>query len=140
MATATCISEEQKLAAKIADATPSTLVQIAPGRWMIVGGGALPDVCLVSFRRMPDGTLELQPITDRLVALTEPIIKKLGFTDGDASTLRRLATAGFIEIVRVSPHRRLINLDSYYNHLRRVAKDPEFWDNEANRAAYREAL
>jgi hypothetical protein len=104
------------------------------------GGGKLPDVCLATFRPMKDGTVELLPITDRLVALTPPLVKRLGFSDDDASTLQRLATAGFIEIVRVSPHRRLINLDSYYNHLRRVAEDPEFWDNEANRAAYREAL
>jgi hypothetical protein len=140
MPTATCIPRAQKLVTKLSAATAPELIQIAPGRWMPNGGGKLPDVCLATFRRMNDGTVELLPITERLFALTEPLVKRLGFTDGDASTLQRLATAGFIEIVRVSPHRRLINLDSYYNHLRRVAEDPEFWDNEDNRAAYREAL
>ena len=140
MPTSMCIPCAQRLATKLTSATAPELIQVAPGRWMPNGGGKLPDVCLATFRPMKDGTVELLPITDRLVALTPPLVKRLGFSDDDASTLQRLATAGFIEIVRVSPHRRLINLDSYYNHLRRVAEDPEFWDNEANRAAYREAL
>lgn len=53
--------------------------------------------------------------------------------------LRRLIRAGFVEGYQPSPCCCMINLHSYFDHLNRVAEDPEFWD-EKRRARYSAAL
>jgi hypothetical protein len=116
------------------------MVQVAPGRWMVNGGGEPPEVVIASLSKRGDGTYECLPITERMAALDAALVRRLGFSSDRGRTLKRLAMAGFIEIVYPSPKRALINLDSYYNHLRRVAEDPEFWKNDANRKAYTETI
>ena len=55
------------------------------------------------------------------------LAKKLGFL-GTWETIIRLGRAGFIEVIQVAPRVTLINIDSWYNHLRRCAEDPDFWE------------
>jgi hypothetical protein len=135
IATRQTIPVTERLATKLRSATAPEMVQVAPGRWMVNGGGKPPEVVIASLSARGDGTYECLPITERLAALTAALIKRLGFSSDRGRTLKRLAMAGFIEIIYPSPRRALINLDSYYNHLRRVAEDPEFWQDEANRKA-----
>jgi hypothetical protein len=72
--------------------------------------------------------------------LDRRLARMLGFA-GQYATLHRLGWAGFIEIVSPSPGVSLLNLDSWFNHLRRCAEDPEFWSKSGpNYRAYSEAI
>jgi hypothetical protein len=76
-----------------------------------------------------DGTMTPVPVTQRLVRLDYDLARMLGFPGG-YNTLRRLGEAGFVEIIKAAPSFHLINLDSWFNHLRRCAENPEFWDRQ----------
>ena len=87
---------------------------------------------------LANGNWKPVPFTEHLVKLDSELAALLGFP-GQFHTLYRLADSGFVEIVKVSPQVRLINLDSWFNHLRRCAENPEFWENAARRKAYNQS-
>lgn len=104
------------------------MVEIAPHSFAPCRkNGRAPDVCLCMWRQNDDGTFTPYPINQRLVRLDRRLAELLGFPEG-YNTLRRLGEAGFIEIIKAAPHFTLLNLDSYFNHLRRCAEDPWFWE------------
>jgi len=140
MAATNKIPVTERLTTKLRSATAPELVQVSPGRWMVNGGGRLPDVVLASLSPCGDGTYQCLPFTERLAPLDAALVHRLGFGSDRGRTLKRLAKAGFIEIIYPTPKRPLINLDSYYNHLRRVAEDPEFWEKKDNLKAYQETI
>jgi len=77
-----------------------------------------------------DGTLGIRPLKGaRNMRLTRHSIRALGF-DKRLTTLVRLARAGFIEVSHPSPGIRLLNVDSWFEHLRRTQEDPDFWDED----------
>lgn len=123
----------------MAAATAARMVQVAPGRYVPTKEGDAPDFTFARWSKKANGEYELLPEATRLVRLTGELIRQLGFA-GRADTLFRLGRAGFIEVVKVSPQAAMINLDSWFNHVRRCAEDPEFWETEENRDEYRKAL
>ena len=103
------------------------MVQVAPGKWMPRGEAEPPEVSLCRWQGNGDGTYRPDPQVDRLVRLDAKLARLLGF-EGRWRTLERLGRMGCIEIITVSPRFRLINLASWFNHLRKCAEDPELWN------------
>ena len=112
---------------RLKTATKPSMVMVAPGRYAPAMRGKAPDMCICYWQDNGDGTMRPYPVNQRLVRLDSNVARLLGFA-GQYCTLRRLGEAGFIEIVKAAPGFTLINLDSWFNHLRRCAEDPEFWD------------
>ena len=130
----------KKLPDRLKDATKPAMVLAAPGKWVPYKAELPPDVSLCRWLANGDGTFSAIPFTERMVRLDQRLGNILGFADR-WDTLRRLAGAGFIEIIQITPHCSMINLDSYYNHLRRCAEDSEFWDHDGEAyKAYTENL
>ena len=55
------------------------------------------------------------------------------------NSLRRLMTAGFVKWHQVTPGQYAFDLQSYYQHVAKVAADPEFWSG-TNLRKYMEAI
>ncbi len=72
------------------------------------------------------------PIGGRFSRVRSELVSLLGFNTGaDAQkyeTLLRLARAGFIDMVKVSPGCWLLDVDSWHRHLLRCMENPEMWD------------
>jgi len=123
-----------------------SMVQVSPGRYVPAEGDVPPERCLAFWRGNADGSYEAVPYTDRLVRLNRELLVVLGLYDADHgrssfNTMYRLHRAGFIEMVKAAPRMWMLNLDSWFNHLARVAEDAEFWaEGRGNIEAYREAL
>lgn len=106
-----------------------TLVQVAPGKWAMRGGPD-PEYILAEVFRHPDGTLGFRPSGEgRFVKLTPHVGELLGFA-GQLHTIRRLARAGFIRMPQPSPCVYMLELDSWFEHMRTTEDDPDFWDPE----------
>lgn len=119
----------QSLAARLKDATRPDMVQVSPGKWSPRIGCQVPEMTLAQWHREADGTYTPAPITERMVKLSNKLCTMLGFP-GQVETIRRLARAGNIECIKFSPQIYLLNIDSWFNHLRRCAEDAEFWDRD----------
>ena len=125
---------------RLKDATRPAMVQVAPGRWMPQKKDQIPEMSVCRWQSNADGTFTPLPMTERMVRITQDLVTLLGFP-GQWNTITRLARAGFIETLQVAPHVTLLNLDSWYNHLRRVAEDSEFWSADGeNFKEYRKAI
>jgi hypothetical protein len=122
----------ESLPKRLHSATRPDMVQIAPNKYVPHRKGAQPPaVSLCSWTPNADGSYSPIPFTDRLVRLDNKVGALLGFAGHQRTTLRRLGMAGFIDIVMLTPKCTLINIDSYFNHLRRCSEDPDgFWDRE----------
>lgn len=129
-------SSRTPLAAAARDAARPDMVRVAPGRhaWVPadVARGRVAGHVLCRWSRQPDGTYAPVPLPYRLVRMTPELTAMLGFVSGNrtvrADTLLRLAAAGFIECVRMSPHCWMLDLDSWFRHLADCLDDPEYWD------------
>lgn len=131
-------SSNSRTADALKKAVQPAMVQVAPGRYVPANEQELQEYCLCRWQKMPEGNYMLIPENVRLVRLTAQLGHALGFP-GQHQTIYRLGRAGFIEVVWVSPQCAMLNLDSWFNHLRRCAEDPEFWDPEGdNRKLYSE--
>lgn len=114
---------------------------IAPGKWVAEPGRDVPQYCIATVTPSKEGHYTVNPLPEKMQRLNARLLTALGLGLGQWDTLRRLARAGFIELVRLGPSCTLLNLDSYYNHLRRVSEDPDFWEpGKGNLEAYRESL
>jgi len=137
--TSTPESSELKTAERLRALTRPDMVQVAPGRWSPRPGKKPPEFTVASWKNNGDGTYTAVPHEERMIRLTRKLADALGF-QCQLHTFYRLGNAGFIELLHPAPGRRLLNLDSWYNHLRRVAEDPDFWSSDGkNLKAYREA-
>jgi hypothetical protein len=124
------VPNETPLVDRLREATKPVFVQAAPGKWVPCKPHEKHPYMTISYwHDNGDGTYTPYPVTERLVKLDSSVATKLGF-DGQYNTLRRLAEAGFIETIKVAPGLTLINVDSYFNHLKRTSEDPEFWDRK----------
>lgn len=130
------LTDNRPLAMTMREASRSDMVRVAPGRnaWM-PAERAQSEVArhvLCRWSRQPDGTYQPVPLPYRLVRMTPETTAMLGFVSGNrtvrADTLLRLAAAGFIDCVRVSPHCWMLDLDSWFRHLEDCLDDPEYWD------------
>ena len=107
-----------------------SLLLIAPGLYRVAEGidpASIPDILLARTHRAADGAIRLVPAGEQWIRVDSETVEALGLK-GNWQTLLRLAACGFIEIVRPSPRTSLLNLASWWSHLRRVAEDPDFWD------------
>ena len=109
-----------------------TLVQVAPGRWALRRPDLDPELVVCQTAKLPDGTIELRPVEEQWAKLNTGLARLLGFA-GEYQTIHRLMQGGFVEGVRVAPNTTLLNLQSWWNHLRRCSEDPEFWDRDSKR-------
>ena len=112
---------------RLRELTKPVMIQVAPGKWMADQDKTPPDYTVAEWHKNGDGSYTPVPAAGKLVRVTSRLVRELGFT-GQWCTLRRLWRAGFVEMLQIAPNTTLINLDSYYNHLRRVAEDPDFWE------------
>jgi len=119
----------QTLPERLREAARPDMVQVAPGRWAPRAGSDAPDMTIARWHREPDGTYTPIPCAERMAKLTNRLCRMLGMP-GQAETLRRLGRAGNIELIKISPQIYLLNLDSWFNHLRRCAENPELWDKD----------
>ena len=116
------------------------MIEVAPGQWKPVDPDAqIPSVTMAYWSPNDDGTWKLIPFKDHLVRLNSTLARALGFP-GQYNTLLRLAAAGFVEIVRAAPGTSLLNLDSWFNHLRRCAEDPDFWKDPKRLKVYKDTF
>ena len=128
----------KKLHETVATATKPDMVRVAPVRhaW-VQKDAAVPPAKYVVCRwvKQNEETYAPVPVAGRLVKVCPDLMALLGFNTGRRSsryeTLYRLANAGFIEMVRISPGCWLIDLDSWYRHLSRCMNEPEMWDEGA---------
>jgi hypothetical protein len=127
------------LSTRLAAITARRMIPVAPGRYVSAQGKSAPDFTFARWSRRPDGHYELLPEETHMVRLTGSVIRMLGFNER-ADTIFRLARAGFVEVVQIAPKTTMLNLDSWWNHVRRCAEDPDFWNNTANIDEYRKAL
>lgn len=116
---------------RLRDLTRPDMVQVAPGRWAPAPGRKPPDFTIAEWHQNPDGTFTPVPHPERMVRLTRKLVARLVGESIQMHTFYRLARAGFIEIVHPVPGMRLINIDSWYNHLRRCSETPEMWGPES---------
>lgn len=122
----------------VAAATKPDMVRVAPDRhaWVPAQSGEQPaQFVLCRWSKQRDGTHVPIPVAGRLVRVGPDLLALMGFNTGRRSsryeTLYRLANAGFIEMVRISPGCWLLDLDSWYRHLSKCMEEPEMWDDGA---------
>jgi hypothetical protein len=112
---------------RLREATRPMMAQVAPGKfapWK--AKGKVQEYCLCMWHDNGDGTYSPIPVNQRLLRLDRELASLLGFP-GQYATLRRLGVAEMVEIMPVAPHCYFINLDSWFNHIRRCAENPEIW-------------
>lgn len=126
---------------RLKEATRPTMVQVAPGKYAPwKAKGKIQEYVLCMWHDNGDGTWNPIPVNQRLLRLDRDLAKMLGFS-GQYQTLRRLGTAGIIELIPVAPHCCFLNLDSWFNHVRRCAENPEIWEKGSKwLKAYRSAI
>ena len=90
---------------------------------------------MCTWSKQREGDFKPVPVAGRLVRVCPELLALLGFNTGRRAsryeTLYRLANAGYIEMVRISPGCWLIDLDSWYRHLSACMNDPYMWDEDA---------
>jgi hypothetical protein len=134
-------ARKMELSARLKKATKPCMVQVSPGRYIPDNREIDPGYTLARWEANGDGTFRLAVDPGRLVRFTYKLARLMGFHGKNMLTLYRLSRAGFIEIVNVAPKCPMINIDSWFNHLKRCAEDPEFWDKgRGNREEYRKSM
>ena len=122
-------SAEHPTVAKYRRRAKPAMVKISPGLYAPADPHVdVPETGVGMFFPDGKGRYEFSPVQERMVKMTEDLLERLGMKNRK-QTMLRLSRAGFIEIVKPGPGIHLLNLDSWFNHLARVAEDPEeFWD------------
>jgi hypothetical protein len=129
------------LPARLAAITRPDMAQIAPGKYAPTSD-KVPEMTLCTWQKAGDNHYHPVPVAERWVQVDRFLLRSLGFQGPRprADVLLRLGRAGFIEIIRATPGCHMLNLDSWFNHLRRCAEDPFFWEDEARIDEYRKSL
>lgn len=100
----------------------------------------VPEFSIGKFIEVAPDRFQFIPVLENFVRVSDDVLKKLGI-GRQWRTLCRLARAGFVEMIQIAPHTYLLNLDSYYGHVRRCAEEGEdFWAKPGNLEQYRRAL
>lgn len=129
-----------RMPTKLKEAAQARMVQVAPGRWIPFHQETPPELSLCEWKPNQDGTFHPWPHEERLVRISAKLARLLGF-EGNWNTLYRLGRMGCIEIIQAAPRFYLLNLTSWFNHLRRCSEDPEFWsEQKGNISEYRKVI
>lgn len=116
------------LSERIRRATRPVMVQIAPGVYAKhPDAAAAQEITIARYVEDAPGQYRLVAMPERLFRLTQPLLDMIGMSR-QRMTIMRLARAGMIEVVKVSPSTCMINLDSWFNHVRRCAEEPDLWE------------
>lgn len=114
------------------------VIEVAPGmKVMQLPPAHVPEIAIIKWRACGDGTY--QP----MLHIYEPEIRvteAARLLHIDYKTLRRLICGGFVGGSQPSPGFYQMNLSSWFEHVERVRRDPEFWSRKVNAAKYRDAL
>jgi hypothetical protein len=114
------------------------MVEVAPGiKTAQLAQEHVPELAIVKWRAIGDGTY--QPV----LVIYEPEIRVTEAARTlhvDYKILRRLLNGGFVAGTQPSPGFYQMSLSSWFEHVERVRKDPEFWSRKENMRKYREAL
>jgi hypothetical protein len=73
----------------------------------------------------------------KVMLLDEAGYRALGLTEKQRNSLWRLCEAGMLKIYPVTPRVRLLDMQSWNEHMERLESDPWFWDDPANIQHYR---
>ncbi len=117
------------------------MIEVAPGKWVPKDSEKrIQEFVIARVDRAPDGTYKLTPQFDTMVRVDRQLVTLLGLK-GNWNVLRRLGRGGWVEMIKISPGCTLINLDTWFNHLRRCAEDDEMWaKGGANYLEYRKMI
>lgn len=128
-------------ARQLKKATSPAMVRVAPNLYAPDPAcPKVPEFSIGKFVETASGHYEFRPVLENFVRINQAVLQKLGI-GRQWHTLIRLARANFVELIKIAPGCYLINLDSYYNHVRRCAEaGPEFWEKKDNLEQYRRAL
>ena len=121
--------------AAVAAAAKPDMLRVAAGKhaWVPKEGGEPPALALCRWSPDGEGAFRPVPVGDgRWARLDARLLALLGFRSGSRpgryATLLRLARAGFVEMVKVSPGCWLLDLDSWHRHLVACMDDPDMWE------------
>lgn len=135
-------SPRQAFAARVAELTRPDMVRVAPDRdcWVPKPGAAVPAFTVCRWVKRGDGMVPI-PVGGRWMRLSAELCAELGFRDVNRyrkhETMMRLHRAGFIDMVQPSPGVWLLDIDSWYRHLKACADNPEMWEEGSDdRATY----
>jgi hypothetical protein len=115
---------------KMAEVAPG--VKVAP-----LAKEHVPELAVIKWQAIGDGTYRPVVIINETDIRVSKAAKVL---DIDYKTLLRLIRAGFIKSTQPAPRWLHMSLSSWFDHVERVRKDPEFWSRKENMQKYREAL
>lgn len=114
---------------RLQKATKENMVEVAPGRYAPADPQIpVAEYTVARWHKNGDGTWRAVPFKEPFLRLDQRLATLLGFNSRGWNTIRRLGRAGYVEIIQIAPGTSLINLDSWFNHLRRCAENPEIWD------------
>jgi hypothetical protein len=128
--------------AQLRKATAPVMVPVAPHLYALDPNcPRAPEFSIGKYLEVAPGKFKFVPVLEHFARVDNRVLSELGIAN-QWHTLCRLARAGFIELIAIAPRCYLLNLDSYYNHVRRCAEGGEgFWsEGKGNLEAYREAL
>jgi hypothetical protein len=113
---------------------PPRMVEVGPGQFAPapVQGElpfGVPETVFCDVVELPQGGVyKLVPRSwEQLERVTVELCARLGL-GRQTRTLRRLIRGGFVDGGRVSPEVYTVNLASYFQHLKRCAEDPDYWE------------
>jgi hypothetical protein len=114
------------------------VIEVAPDKKIVpLPKEHLPELAIARLQDCGDGTYRpVLKIIDPELKIFDAV-KVLGIP---YRMLLRLCRAGFVEYSQPAPHSIKVNLVSWFEHVEKVKQDPEFWQREKNRQAYRNAL
>jgi len=135
-------SQRQAFAQRLAELTRPDMVRVAPDKncWLPKQNAAVPNYALCRWVKSGQGYAPI-PVGGRWVRLSAGLCAELGFRDVSRyrkhETVMRLYRAGFIDMVQASPGVWLLNIDSWFRHLKACAENPEMWeDGSEDRETY----
>ena len=116
-----------------------SLVEVAPGMYRPTNPADVPEIVLARLAATGNGAYRLVPAGEAWVRLCTEVVSALGFC-GSWDTILRLSAAGFVETVKIAPGTTLLNMQSWWGHLRRCSEDPWFWEEPKRRECYLDAV
>jgi hypothetical protein len=111
------------------------LIPAAPGLYVPTTPDDVPEVMLCKVIPVGNGEFRLEPFREDWLNMDRQNLRLIGM-ENKRNTLLRLSDGGFVECIKPSPGIWLLNLTSWYNHLRRVsqtqADGEDFWEADGD--------
>ena len=118
------------------------MVRVSPDKdcWVPKPGAQVPQLTVCRWSKSGEGFKPV-PVGGKWVRLSAGLCAELGFRDVSRwrkhETMMRLYRAGFIDMVQPSPGVWLLDIDSWFRHLKNCAENPDIWeDGSEDRETY----